>query len=720
MRAMMTRPPSPAPRPSFAARVLCWLKRAWRDRLPIAGWLAAWREQRRQRRTAARRPQVAQLRPECHAFEDRSAAGLDVSAAVRIGLVAGVGYALVGEFCTRLFAHADTLPADVPPGTPSQIAEASPRDVPPTPALALGGGGGQGGEAGWGSRAVVPADVPEDSVTHLTSADLTGVPGGLDLDPGLGDATTDSGAAKGGSGAGSPANAPTSSAGGSRSGMAPGDPPPGGSSTPAPSSGGAGGNSGSGALAPSARAGGAKTGGGATLAGATATGSNKTTTAAQIAGTGTGGGTSQADATNVSRTFGTLPLPIEVNVGQAPAAVQYLSHGPGFGFYLTADGAATLDLTRPGQDATPGATVTRDALRLSFAGASASPRLLPQAQQAGRSNYLSGTDPTRWLTNVPQFSQVLAQGLYSGIDVAWHSTPDRELEYDFVVAPGADPSAIRLHIDGATSLSLDNQGNLLIGTGGGTLVQSAPVLSQAGSGGARQAVTGSTVILDGSDVGFQVGAYDTTRALTIDPVLIYSTYLGGSGDDKAYAIAADGSGDVYVTGATTSTNFPISTGSYQATSPGQAGFVTKLNAAGNGYVYSTYISGSHGSDVTTPLSIAVDAAGESYIAGNTTATDFPVTSGVLQGTAGAGGASFVSKFSDTGDLLYSTYLGNSSTAAKAIAVDSAESAYVTGATGSGFPATSGALQATFGGGAGTDAFVAKLNSAATTLTYSTY
>jgi YD repeat-containing protein len=446
-----------------------------------------------------------------------------------------------------------------------------------------------------------------------------------------------------------------------------------------------------------------------------------TTAAAQLAGTGTGGGTTQGGV-NTSQTYGSLPLPIEPNLGQVPSGtgVQYLSHGPGFGFYLTSDGAATLDLTRPGQDSAPGATVTRDALRISLDGANAAPRLLAQDQQAGRSNYFTGAS-SGWLANVPQYGHVMEQGAYPGIDAEWGGTSQRQLEQTFVVAPGADPSQIKLHIAGATSLNLDGQGDLQIGTGGGTLLMTAPTLSQAGSGDAKQAVTGSLTLLPGGDVGFQVGSYDSTKALTIDPVLVYSSYLGGSGNDQAAAIAADGSGDIYVTGTTTSSNFPTTTGSYQTTSPGQAAFVTKLNASGTSYVYSTYLSGSHNTDDNNPLGIAVDLSGSVYVAGSTTATDFPTTSGAYQSTAGPSGAAFVSKLSAGGDaLLYSTYLGNNSAGANAIAVDSAGSAYVTGQTGSGFPTTSGALQAAFGGGTGTDAFVAKLNASGSALTYSTY
>jgi RHS repeat-associated protein len=449
------------------------------------------------------------------------------------------------------------------------------------------------------------------------------------------------------------------------------------------------------------------------------------TAAAALTG-GSGGTTGSTGASNLAQNYAALPLPFEPNLGQTNASVQYLSHGPGFGAYLIGDGSATFDLTRPGQNTAPGATITHDVLRLSLAGdAAASPRLLAQNQQAGYSNYFLGSDSTQWLSNVPQYGSIVEQSVYPGINLVWTSAPgSRALEYDFIVAPGANPSAIDLHIDGATSLSLDGQGNLDIGTGGGTLVQAAPVFTQPGSDGLKTTVSGSAVLLANGDVGFQVGSYNSSLPLTIDPVLEYSSYLGGSGDDKAYAIAADGSGDAYIAGTTTSNNFPTSTGSYQTSFSGSGinGFLTKVNAAGNAYVYSTYFG-----QGVSPTGVAVDAAGNAYLTGNTNSSTFPVTSGALQTAypgSSIGNDGFVSKFNATGDaLLYSTYLGISGTAPNAIAVDASGDAYLTGSTtqssgGFTFPTTSGAFETAYGGSS--EAFVSQLNASGTALVYSSY
>ena len=274
--------------------------------------------------------------------------------------------------------------------------------------------------------------------------------------------------------------------------------------------------------------------------------------------------------------------------------MQFLAHGAGYGFFLTADGSATFNLAQPGQDSTSTGTVTSDVLRLSLEGAAVQPVFVPQQQQAGYSNYFTGGANPLSITNVPQYGEVVEKHVYPGIDLVWHAAASGHLEYDFVVAPGADPSQIRLHVDGATGLSTDAQGNLLIHTGGGTLVQQSPVITQVagGSSGALQPVPGSTVILPNGDLGFQVGAYDAAKTLTIDPVILYGSYVGGSGTDKGMAIAADGSGDSYIAGTTTSSNFPTTVGAYQTSYTGGSDlFVSKLNAQGTAYVYSTYISG---------------------------------------------------------------------------------------------------------------------------------
>jgi hypothetical protein len=254
------------------------------------------------------------------------------------------------------------------------------------------------------------------------------------------------------------------------------------------------------------------------------------------------------------------------------------------------------------------------------------------------------------------------------------------------------------------------------------LVEDAPVLYQD-VGGMRQAVSGVYVLEGGDRVGFEVGAYDRSRPLVIDPVLSYSTYLGGGGDDGANGIAVDGAGNAYVAGFTVSPNFPTTSGAPQAVLGGfENAFVAKLNAAGSALLYSTYLGGSVEDEA---FGIAVDGAGNAYVTGLTSSPNFPTTSGALQKVYGGGEDAFVTKLNAAGSgLLYSTFLGGSNfDFGFGIAVDGAGNAYVTGSTSSlNFPITPGAFQTVFGGGGDPfgDVFVAKLNAAGSGLLYSTF
>ncbi len=318
--------------------------------------------------------------------------------------------------------------------------------------------------------------------------------------------------------------------------------------------------------------------------------------------------------------------------------------------------------------------------------------------------------------------------LYPGIDLIYYGN-QRQLEYDFIVSPGANPSVIALDFQGAERVEVDVQGNLLLHTTVGVMRLGKPSIYQEVDG-SRRGIPGGYVLKNPSQVAFQVAAYDANRPLVIDPVLFYSSYLGGSADDQGNAIAVDLAGNAYVTGTTSSANFPTTSGVFQATLLGGVncpGFgadedvvVAKVNPTGSALVYSTYLGGSSGSE--SGLGIAVDTLGNAYVAGATCSTNFPTTSGAFQTTFGGGGtAAFVTKLNPTGSgLVYSTYLGGSQGRATAIAVDATGSAYVTGITNStSFPTTSGAFQTTYGGG-GNDGFVTKLNLLGTALVYSTY
>jgi hypothetical protein len=368
-------------------------------------------------------------------------------------------------------------------------------------------------------------------------------------------------------------------------------------------------------------------------------------------------------------------------------------------------------------------------LRLQLVGAHAAAPVVGEDPLAGTSNYFIGNDPRQWRTGIPTYGRVAYQGVYPGVDLVYYGN-QQQLEYDFTVAPGTDPGLIRLHVEGAQSPSLDGQGDLVLHTAGGDVVEHAPVLYQDRAGG-RQTVAGWFVLEEGDQVGFAVGSYDRSRPLIIDPILSYSTYLGGSGSDFGTAIAVDGAGNAYVAGQTSSSSFPTTAGAVQPTYGGgfTNAFVTKLNPAGTAIVYSTFLGG-NGLDGDFGTGVAVDAAGNAYVTGTAFSSNFPTTPGAFQTTLGSifGGNAFVTKLNPAGTaLVYSTYLGGSGSSSTlegdhgtGIAVDAAGNAYVTGGTSSGnFPTTPGAFQTAFGGSM-SNAFVTKLNPAGTALLYSTY
>jgi hypothetical protein len=410
---------------------------------------------------------------------------------------------------------------------------------------------------------------------------------------------------------------------------------------------------------------------------------------------------------NQAANFGrSLALPFEKNEGQTDAQVQYLSRGPGFGLFLTGN-AAVLSLARPGTSAGPSQPVLRDVIRLQFAGANANPQVVGQQELPSRSNYLTGADPSRWRTNVTQYGQVAYRNLYPGVDLVYYGTAGRQLEYDLVVAPGADPGQVRLAFQGISGAQLNAQGHALLSVGGRSVVQQAPVLYQL-LNGTRQTISGGYVLNADGTIGFHVGAYDLSRPLYLDPVLSFSSYLGGSGDDYGYAVAVNQAGEAFVTGSTASTDFPTTTGTFAGGTTDA--FVAKLNAAGTTLMYATYLGGSN---TDTAYGLAVDATGNALVVGQTKSSDFPVTAAAVRDHLyTAGTAAFLTKLNGTGDaVLYSTFLGGSgvsNAAATAVAVDAAGNAYLTGwTTGVGFPTSAGTFQSSFGGG-GQDAFVTEV------------
>jgi hypothetical protein len=416
--------------------------------------------------------------------------------------------------------------------------------------------------------------------------------------------------------------------------------------------------------------------------------------------------------------YGRQPLRFERNDGQVNGPARYLSHGPGYTvFVLPTEMVLSL---RRGKDyrrrlgmLPPKGTSQRPSgagiLRVKLLKARRGAQVEGLERLPGDSNYFIGSDPKMWRTAVPSYATVRCRGIYPGIDLMYHGR-DKELEYDFVVAPGSDPTRIRLGFEGA-QLRLDDQGNLVVHMDGGEIVQRAPRLyEEAGSG--KRPVRGRWVLRGESEAGFEVTAYDTRHTLVIDPVLAYSTYLGGNSIDYGLGIAVDSSGSAYITGYTYSTDFPT-LNPYQLDPPLADVFVTKLSSSGNDLVYSTYIGGGN-SDFG--YAIAIDGSGSAYVTGETNSSDFPIQNPYQGGQCC--GAAFVTKLSPSGDsLVYSTYLGgHSSDYGHAITVDGSGNAYVVGATSSSDFPTQNPFQ-TYQGA--TDVFVSKLSAAGNSLLYST-
>src|SRR5437762_1954940 len=443
-----------------------------------------------------------------------------------------------------------------------------------------------------------------------------------------------------------------------------------------------------------------------------------------------------ADALKTSKqqvveTYGKQPLSLEANVGQTNRQVKFLSRGNGYTLFLTHRGEAVLALRKPAPKADPrkpaslasrpgrlkrDAAGTSTVVRMKLVGGNAKPRAEALGELAGKANYFIGNDPKRWRTNVATYAKVKYEGVYPGVDLVYYGNQG-QLEYDFVVAPGVDPNEIRLQFPGAGKLRVDEKGDLLLGSRGEEVRLEKPMVYQE-VGGERKPVEGRYVLASANRIGFQLGVYDHSQPLVIDPVLVYSTYLGGSAYGEGDGIAVDGSGNAYVTGLTDSTNFPTLNALQSTISSNYVGFVTKFNPSGSALVYSTYFGGSDGG---WGRSIAVDASGNAYVTGVTSASNFP-TVNALQSTYGGGyNDAFVIKLNPTGSaLVYSTYLGGSGEdIGYGIAVDGSGNAYVTGEAGStNFPSTAGAFQTSIGGYS--DAFVSKLNPGGSALVYSTY
>ncbi|HEX8352382.1 MAG TPA: SBBP repeat-containing protein [Pyrinomonadaceae bacterium] len=440
-------------------------------------------------------------------------------------------------------------------------------------------------------------------------------------------------------------------------------------------------------------------------------------------------------------TYGRIPLSFEANRGQAESSVDFLARGAGYALFLRpaeavlvlsprSDGAKAKGRApkRAGEDAPleagDGSASARglspspqSVLRMRLLGADESAAAEGADELAGKVNYLVGDDPAGWRTQVPTFGRVRYAEVYPGIDLVYYGN-QRQLEYDFHVAPGVDPRAVSLRFDGADKVEVDAGGDLLLTLGESVVRQPKPFVYQEVAG-ARRAVEGGYALGADGRVGFALGEYDAGLPLVIDPVIVYSTYLGGSGSEQANGVALDSAGNTYIAGFTSSTDFPTANALQAANGGFQDAFVTKINPAGNALVYSTYFGGDAQEQAR---GLAVDAAGNAYITGQTGSTNFP-TLNPVQATKGATNEdAFLTKINPAGNaLVYSTYLGGgeSSEFGQAVAVDSAGHAYITGVTFSDNFPTHNPIQSTFGGGS-VDAYLAKFNPAGNALIYSTY
>lgn len=429
----------------------------------------------------------------------------------------------------------------------------------------------------------------------------------------------------------------------------------------------------------------------------------------------------QSPEPNARAAWEHLPLRFEPNEGQFATQVRFRSSGPGYSVALT-DQEAVVRLH---------AAAAPSVVGISLDGARAPQKLTGEDRLPGTVNYFTSSDRAAWRTGTPTFGRVRVTGALPGVDLVYYGNQS-QLEFDVALAPSVDPGQVKLRIRGARQLSIAHDGALVLSTAGEPLTLRAPVAYQS-VGGTRTPVAARFRKLSADEVGFSVGDYNHAQPLTIDPVLVYATYLGGSYFDSINAVAADAGGNAYVTGNADSCDFPTTGGAYSTSAPsgycypgtheaeGNLVFVAKINASGTGLVYSTYL----GMGVAT--SIAVDAAGDAYVAGWTGA-GFPVTAGAYQSTDRAAGNSgtnsFVAELNPSGTaLLFSTYLGGSwgQDQINAIAVDGSGNAYVAGsALSQDFPATPGAYQTTDGMPGAPFTFVTRLNAGGGSLGYSTY
>jgi hypothetical protein len=445
--------------------------------------------------------------------------------------------------------------------------------------------------------------------------------------------------------------------------------------------------------------------------------------------------------------YGKLPMVFEKNQGQTANTVRYIAHGKGYELFLTGQEVALLlrssnppivsTRTATFRNSRPARQAEKTSvIRINFEEANTAPQVDAVEQLAGRVNYFTGNSPKDWYTDIPTYGRVKYTGLYPGVDLIFYGNQSR-LEYDFLIGPGAAPSAIKMNLEGADNLRINPKGDLVLSVFGAEVTLQKPVVYQQ-VGGTRHEIGCRYILAGKHDIGFSVDAYDRTQPLVLDPVLNYSSYLGGSSNESGSGIAVDAQGDAFVTGTTFSTDFPTTANAFNkgplALNTKGAVFVTELNPSGTQQIFSSYLAGSGGD---FGMAIALDPFGKIYLAGQTFSIDFPTTSNALKPgplAANTSGTSFVSKIDPTisgnGSLIYSSYLGGlNGDSANAITTDANGNAYVTGLTNSqagltpiAFPVTSGAFQSALSNTNG-NAFISRIDmtkSGSASLIYSTF
>jgi hypothetical protein len=401
-------------------------------------------------------------------------------------------------------------------------------------------------------------------------------------------------------------------------------------------------------------------------------------------------------------TFAALPLAFEQNQGQTDPQVKYMARGRGYALFLTSNNAvfafhpkASSDLALRRRLPRKIASAERhDALssvvRMDLVNANSKPSVIGSEPLPGKSNYYLGNNQKNWHTNVPQFGRVSYRDVYPGVNLAYYGQQSK-LEFDFIVAPNSNPSPIELSFSGAQHVKADSDGNLVVSSKNGEVLLHKPVAYQIQNGN-RQEVNARFALNARNEVRFELGAYDRSRELVIDPTLTYASYLGGASEDEVFGITVDSANNIYVTGETNSTSgWPSVTG--VPSNHEFDIFVTKVSSAG-ALSYTTFVGGTLND---SGLAIAVDSSHAAYVTGITQSTDFPTTSGAPQATGGGGGNctntkavnapctdAFAVKLSSTGTMSWATYMGGTNDDdGYAIAVDSNGNTWVGGDTFSG-------------------------------------